>query len=180
MKTLVAILTFSLMACGQMGNPRTKAIAEVVARGDKALVAGQPRQAGAAWSLLRLFEPNHAEAGKKIDALPPGSEGGNFRRTQAEIDFMSAAIGAMDTAQDTCGFPEATPDMDLVTLRMISDARLLPNLEASQFSVQNGKCAGSGAFVFLAKPLLSMVEVRQSYGREEKHGWIGSLHLRAV
>lgn len=76
MKALMVLLTFSLIACGQMGNPRAKALADAVARGDKALAAGQPRQASAAWSLLLLFEPNHAEAKKKSDALPPGSGGG--------------------------------------------------------------------------------------------------------
>ncbi|MBI5280720.1 MAG: hypothetical protein HY858_03485 [Candidatus Solibacter usitatus] len=167
MKTLMVLLTISLAACGQTGNPRAKALADAVARGDKALAAGQPRQASAAWSLLLLFEPNHAEVKKKLDALPPGSEGGNFSRTQAEIGFMMAAIREMDTGKDLCGFPEATPDMDLATIRMISDARLLPNLESSPFSVQSGGCAGSGAFIFLAKPLLSMAEVRQAYGKPQ-------------
>jgi hypothetical protein len=32
---------------------------------------------------------------------------------------------------------------------------------------QSGKCAGFGAFIFLAKPLLSMVEVRQAYGKPQ-------------
>jgi hypothetical protein len=32
------------------------------------LFASQPKQASAAWSLLQLSEPNHAEARKKIDA----------------------------------------------------------------------------------------------------------------
>jgi hypothetical protein len=167
MKTLTAFLTFSLIACGQAGNPRAKALADAVARGDKALATGQPRQASAAWSLILLFEPNHAEVKKKLDALPPGSGGGNFSLTQAEIDFMTAAIGGMDTDKDLCGFPEATPDMDLATIRMISDARLLPNLQASPFSAQSGKCAGSGAFIFIAKPLLSMAEVRQAYGKPQ-------------
>lgn len=167
MKALMVLLAFSLTACGQTGNPRTKALADAVARGDKALAAGQPRQASAVWSLLLLFEPNHAEVKKKIDTLPPGSGGGNFSRTPAEIEFMSAAIGSMDTAEDLCGFPEATPEMDLVAVRMISDSRLLPNLEALQFSVQSGKCAGSGAFIFLAKPLLLMAEVRQAYGKPQ-------------
>ena len=131
------------------------------------LAASQPRQASAAWSLLLQYEPNHAEAKKKIDALPPGSGGGNFSRTNAENGFLQGAIGSMNTAEDLCGFPTATPDIDLVTLRMISAERLLPNLEASPFSVQSGKCAGSGAFIFLAKPLLSMADVRQAYGKPQ-------------
>ena len=80
---------------------------------------------------------------------------------------MMAAVRSMDTAKDLCGFPEATPAMDLATIRMISDARLQPNLEASPFSAQSGNCAGSGVFIFLAKPLLSIAEVRRAYGKPQ-------------
>lgn len=80
---------------------------------------------------------------------------------------MMDVVRGMDTNKDLCGFPEATPDMDLATIRMISDARLLPNLEASPFSAESGKCAGSAAFIFLAKPVLSMAEVRQAYGKPQ-------------
>ena len=176
MKTLTVLLSFTLVACGETGNPRAKALADALARGDKALAAGHPKQASAAWSLLLLYEPNQAEAKKKIDALPPGAGGGNFSRTNAEIGFLTGAIGSMNTAEVLCGFPAATADIDLANLRMISDERLLPNLESSPVGpARSGKCAGSGAFIFLAKPLLSMVEVRQAYGKpqiEEKdaHG----------
>jgi hypothetical protein len=40
MKLLVVLFTFSLIACGQTGNPRGKAVADAVARGDKALTDG--------------------------------------------------------------------------------------------------------------------------------------------
>ena len=167
MKIPALVLLFNLMACGQASNPRAKAVADAVARGDKALAAGQPKQAGAAWSLLQLFEPNHADAKKKIDALPPGSGGGNYSRTQAEISFMMSVVRSMDTAKDLCGFPEPTPDSDVANMRMISDPRMLPNLEASPFSAQSGACAGQAAFIFLAKPALSMAEIRQIYGKPQ-------------
>jgi hypothetical protein len=168
MKPLLLALTFSLIACGQTANSRAKALADALVRGDKALAAGQPKQASAAWSLLLLFEPNHAGAKKKIDALPPGSGGDSFHRTTAEIGFLTGAIGSMDTAEDLCGFPTATPDSDLANLRMISDERLLPNLESSPVGpAHSGTCAGSSAFIFLAKPLLSIVEVRQAYGKPQ-------------
>jgi hypothetical protein len=117
MKTVIVLLSFSLVACGQTGNPRAKALADAVARGDKALAAGQPKQASAAWSLLLLYEPNRADVQKKIDALPPGSGSGNFSRTNAEIEFLSSAIGSiLKTTEDLCGFPP-TPDIDLAYLR---------------------------------------------------------------
>jgi hypothetical protein len=80
---------------------------------------------------------------------------------------MRSAISGLRSVEDLCGFPTTTPEMDLVALRMISDARLLPNLEASPFSTQSSKCGGFGAFIFLAKPLLSMAEVRQVYGKPQ-------------
>ena len=167
MKTLIVLLSFGLVARGQTGNPRAKALSDALARGDKALAAGQRKQASAAWNLLLLFEPNHVEAKKRIDSVPTEPRGDIL---PAEFDVMrSAVLRGIQSPEDLCGFPTTRSDFDLVNLRMISDSRLLPNLETSPGPIQSEQCANSNSdvFVFLARPDLSMAEVRRAYGKPQ-------------
>ena len=110
----VSILVPSL-ACAQVrADPRKDALDAAVARGDQAIANGQKEQASAAWSLVLAFEPSHAEAKKKIDALP----GAGFSASSEETAFASSAIGKTGSA-DWCGFPEPMPAMELVAIRML-------------------------------------------------------------
>lgn len=147
-------------ACAQ--DTRSKALAAVVERGDKEMAAGRQPQAREAWRLVLAFAPDHQDARKKLDALTP--EG--FSVTAAEQGIMLDAIG-QSSASDWCGFPAPTPDTDLVNLRMLADQRLLPSLRTTSWAAQSGPCAGTGAFGFLAAPLLTITEVRQAYGKPQ-------------
>ncbi|MCC6294232.1 MAG: hypothetical protein IT164_16405 [Bryobacterales bacterium] len=147
-------------ACAQY--TRSKALAAVVARGDRELAAGREEQARAAWSAVLAFEPSHQDARKKLDALKPAS----FSLAAAETGIILDAL-RQTSASDWCGFPAPTPDTDLVNVRMLADQRLLPSLRATSWGAQSGPCAGTGAFGFLAAPLLTITEVRQAYGKPQ-------------
>ena len=57
--------------------------------------------------------------------------------------------------------------MELVNLRMLADTRLLPSLHSNGLGIACKGSVTSGAFLFLAKPGLSITEVRQVYGQPQ-------------
>lgn len=154
----LAVVLLSSTACAQ-ANPRAKALADAVARGDKALAGGDSKQAGAAWSIVLAFEPNHPEAKKKIDTLP----GEGFSLLEPERVILMSVLNSAKP-EDWCGFPMPTPAMDLVAIQMISDLKLLPSLRSTSFSTS--ECSG-GSYVFLGKPSLTASEVKAKYGKPQ-------------
>jgi len=50
---------------------------------------------------------------------------------------------------------------------MLADEQLLPSLRTTTWSAKSGLCSGSVSFVFLAKPRLSMADVREKYGQPQ-------------
>jgi hypothetical protein len=91
-----------------------------------------------------------------------------LRRPLAATEQAFVLEGLRQTSsQDWCGFPNSTPKMDLVNLKMLADVRLLPSLRTTSWRAQTGSCAGTGSFVFLAKPRVSMADVRQKYGQPQ-------------
>ncbi|MGB7219124.1 MAG: hypothetical protein WBD07_09985 [Vicinamibacterales bacterium] len=141
---------------------RQRAVDAVVARGVKALADGQPEQARATWTLALAFEPGHAEARKQLDALRPAM----FALNEEERAFVGETAGKSDSG-DWCVFPEHTPEMEVVMLRMLADVRLLPNLRVTNLSFRRAGCDTPGVFIFVARSALSIAQVRQVYGQPQ-------------
>jgi len=145
-----------------MDAERMKAQAALVARGAKALADGQTEQARAAWTLAVAFEPDDVEAREKLGGVPPAM----FSLTEQERTFMSETVAKSDSG-DWCTFPEPTPRMEVVALTMLADARLLPNLRVTNLSFSRAGCDTQGIFMFVARPAMTMAELRQVYGQPQ-------------
>jgi hypothetical protein len=168
-------LVLTLASAQGGGAERQKLLDTIVARGDKAMAEGNTEQARAAWSLVLAFDPAHTSAKKKLSGLPGG--GGNFVLSSEE-QVVSRNVISNSWGDEWCDFPTPTPTMESVDLRMLSDTRLLPKLNSTRLgpackvSTAPGSTA-PGVYLFLAKPALSIAEVRQVYGQpqsEKKHG----------
>ena len=166
-----AIALASTLSFAQAGGAeRQRLVDAVIARGDKALAAGNTHEARAAWSLVAGFDPANAVAKKKLGALPGG--GGNFALSGDE-QALSRDVISNNWGDEWCDFPQPLPAMEQVALRMSADTRLLPNLKTTTLSVPCRGSGTSGVLLFLAKPDLSIADVRQAYGQpqaEKKHG----------
>ncbi len=134
---------------------RIKALAALVARGTKALADGQTEQA----TLAVAFEPDDMDARQKLGGIPPTM----FSLTEQERAFMTETVSRSD-AGDWCMFPEPTPRMEIAALKMFADARLLPSLRVTNLSFSRAGCEPQGVFIFMARPTMTMAELRQIYG----------------
>jgi hypothetical protein len=145
-----------------MEAERMKALAALVARGAKALADGQTEQARAAWTLAVAFAPDDVEAREKLGGVPPAM----FSLTEQERAFMSETVGKSDSG-DWCTFPEPTPRMEVIALKILADTRLLPNLRVTNLSFSRAGCDSQGVFMFVARPDMTMAELRQAYGEPQ-------------
>jgi hypothetical protein len=146
-----------------MDAQRKAALDAIVARGDKALADGNVEQARAALTLAAAIDPGDASVRGKLEALRPSM----FALTEEERAFMTETIGRSD-AGDWCTFPEPTPRMEVIALRMLSDARLLPSLRVTNLSFRREGCTFQGVFIFMVRPAMSIAEVRQTYGAPQQ------------
>jgi hypothetical protein len=148
-------------SCGAetTGQSRDELLDALVARGNQLLRAGQFDQASTALRVARLFDPTHARVNEGIADLPKDII---VSLTSAEREMAHEASSGIEP-QDVCGFPDLTPEMELINLRMLTDRRLVPSFRVSSLTFAEGPCSGTVSML-LARPALSVDEVRLLFG----------------
>jgi hypothetical protein len=162
-------LLLSLVACressktaketGTPSSPYQQAVAMVVARGDSMVASGDTANARATWAILVGLDSANAEARKRLDAV-----GSRLVSVSTDEARWVAQLMPQMNVDHWCAFPARSPENDLLNMKMMGDAQLLPTFRTVGLRAPSGVCDDKDAFLPLAAPTLTIAELRERYG----------------
>jgi len=146
-------------------TPREELVWQLVERGDQ-LLSTNKKHAYYAYAFAAVYAPDEPSVTERAKEKGVDYSDGFFPPDTVEAGDMLRGIQAAKAVppESLTDWPDTTPTMEITELRILVERRLVGDLNVGSASQQTPFGQGGNAYVFTAKPELTISEVLAQFG----------------